>query len=169
MSHAFRPVAVLAALALAACAPAPSPEPPDLSGEAAAAVRAEVDAWAAQAAAKDADGFVSKDADDAVVMFEQAPDLNGIAAIREALPAMMQDPAFSLSFGATDVVASRSGDLAYETGRYEMTVPGPDGSPVPSNGHYVAVWRKQADGTWKCVVDAPLSDPPAPAEEPAGS
>jgi ketosteroid isomerase-like protein len=42
-----------------------------------------------------------------------------------------------------------------------MTMTGPDGKPMSETGHYVVVWRKQADGTWKVAVDAPLSDPPA--------
>jgi ketosteroid isomerase-like protein len=27
----------------------------------------------------------------------------------------------------------------------------------------VTVWQKNAQGIWKVVIDAPISDPPAPA------
>jgi len=30
----------------------------------------------------------------------------------------------------------------------------------PQPGHYVVVWRKQSNGTWKVVLDVPVSDPP---------
>ena len=45
-----------------------------------------------------------------------------------------------------------------------MTMTGPDKKAATEKGHYVVVWRKGANGTWKVVVDAPISDPPdAPA------
>lgn len=152
---------------LGACAqqaaPPPTP-PPDTRSADEAAIRAAVKEWSAAAQAKDAAKFTSFYTDDAVVMLEGAPDASGIAAIREAIAGMMQDPAFALSFEATSVVAARSGDLAYETGTYSMTMTGPDKKPAAQVGHYVVVWRKQADGSWKVAVDAPISDPPpAPA------
>lgn len=152
-----------AALALTSCAqPAPAPQaPPDTRAADEAALRATIKEWAAAAQAKDAAKFVSFYTDDAVVMMANAPDIRGIAAIREGIPAMMQDPAFSLFFEPDNVIVSRSGDLAYETGPYSMTMSGPDKKPATEKGHYVAVWRKQADGTWKAAVDAPISDPPA--------
>ncbi len=116
--------------------------------------------WSAAAAAKDAAKFASFYAEDAVLMLEDAPDMRGIVAMREGIAGMMQDPNFQLSFHADEVVVARSRDLAYETGSYSLTMTGPDGGPMQEAGHYVVVWAKQADGTWKVVVDAPLSDPP---------
>jgi len=116
--------------------------------------------WSAAAGAKDAAKFVSFYADDAVLMLEDAPDMRGIAALRDGIVGLMQDPNFHLSFHADEVEVARSRDLAYETGTYSLTMTGPDGKPMKEAGHYVVVWAKQADGTWKVVVDAPLSDPP---------
>ena len=157
-----RAASLAAALALAACTqqPAPAPSaPPDTRAADEAALRALIKDWAAAAQAKDAAKFVSIYADDAVVMMAGAPDIRGIAAIREGIPGMMQDPAFALSFEADKVEVARSGDLAYETGSYAMTMTGPDKKPATEKGHYVVVWRKGADGAWKVVVDAPVSDP----------
>jgi uncharacterized protein (TIGR02246 family) len=158
-----RVASLAAAVALAACTqqPAPAPSaPPDTRAADEAALRALIRDWSAAAQAKDAGKFVSVYADDAVVMMAGAPDIRGLAAIREGIPAMMQDPAFALSFEADRVEVARSGDLAYETGSYSMTMTGPDKKPATEKGHYVVVWRKGADGAWKVVVDAPLSDPP---------
>ena len=156
-----------AAVTLAGCAqPAPAPStPPDTRAADEAALRNRIKDWSAAAQAKDAAKFVSVYADDAVVMMAGAPDIRGITAIREGIPAMMQDPAFALSFEADEVEVARSGDLAYETGSYSMTMTGADKKPATETGHYVVVWRKDPDGTWKVVVDAPLSDPPV---QPAG-
>ena len=153
-------VAMVAVLVAVGCTQRPA-EPPDTRAADEAAIRASIREWSAAAQAKDAAKFVSFYADDAVVMMAGAPDISGIAAIREGIGGMMQDPAFALSFAADNVVVARSGDLAYETGAYSMSMTGPDNKPATEQGHYVVVWRKQADGAWKVAVDAPLSDPPA--------
>ena len=152
--------AMVAVLVAVGCTQRPA-EPPDTRAADEAAIRASIREWSAAAQAKDAAKFVSFYVDDAVVMMAGAPDISGIAAIREGIGGMMQDPAFALSFAADTVVVARSGDLAYETGAYTMSMTGPDNKPATEQGHYVVVWRKQADGAWKVAVDAPVSDPPA--------
>lgn len=152
-------------LALAGCTqPAQPPAaPPDTRAADEAAIHAAVKEWSASAQAKDADKFSSFYAEDGVVMMEDAPDISGKAAIREAIGGMMQDPNFSLSFAADKVVVARSGDLAYETGTYAMTMSDAKKQPSTEKGNYVVVWQKQADGAWKVVRDVPVSDPPADA------
>lgn len=160
---------LVSALALAGCAqptqaPAPTP-PPDTRAADEAAIHAAVKEWSASARAKDVDKFTAVYAEDAVVMMEDAPDVRGKAAIREAMTGMMQDPNFALSFEASKVVVARSGDLAYETGTYTMTMSDAKKKPAPDGGQYVVVWQKQADGAWKVVIDAPVSDPPEAASK----
>ena len=170
MNAMARSLGLIAAVALAACTQQPAPAasaPPDTRAADEAALRSLIKDWSAAAQAKDAVKFVGVYADDAVVMMANAPDIRGIAAIREGIPAMMQDPAFALSFEPANVVVARSGDLAYETGSYSMTMTGPDKKPATEKGQYVVVWRKDANGQWKVVVDAPISDPPDVAAPPA--
>lgn len=154
---------VCGVLVFAACAPqaqAPPAAPPDTRAADEAAIHALVKEWSASAQAKDPDKFASVYADNATVMFANAPDITGKTPIREAIGGMMQDPNFALEFAADKVVAARSGDLAYETGTYEMTMSDAKKKPATEKGHYVVVWQKQADGAWKVVVDTPVSDPP---------
>ena len=165
LGRAFVLVAGVALVACAQPAPAPTP-PPDSRAADEAALRATIKDWAAAAQAKDAARFTSFYSEDAVVMMAGAPDISGMPAIREGIGHMMSDPAFSLSFEPASVVVARSGDLAYETGPYSMTMTGPEKKPATETGHYLAVWRKQADGTWKAAVDAPVSDPPATPAQP---
>jgi uncharacterized protein (TIGR02246 family) len=162
MKTLSRHVTLWAALALAGCAAeAPPPvEPPDTRDADEAAIQAAVEEWSTAAQAKDAEKFASFYTEDAVLMMESAPDVHGITALREAMGGMMQDPHFSLSFAADNVVVARSGDLAYETGSYTLTLSDPEGNPSTQRGHYVDVWRKSADGTWRVAVDVPVSDPP---------
>lgn len=168
MSSLRRGALALSFVTFAACAQqAPAPPvatpPPDTRAADEAAIHALVKEWSAAAQAKDAEKFVSMYADDASLLFEDAPDLTGKAAIREAVPGMMQDPNFALSFAADKVVVARSGDVAWETGTYQMTMSDAKKKPATEAGHYLVVWQKQADGSWKVVADAPVSDPPAAA------
>jgi len=51
---------------------------------------------------------------------------------------------------------SISGDLGYTTGPWEFSkIENPD-SPV-AFGHYVSVWKKEADGKWKVILDTGIS------------
>lgn len=159
---------LLSVVALAACAqqaPAPPPAtpPPDTRAADEAAIHALVKDWSAAAQAKDVEKFTAVYAEDATVMMEGMPDVSGKAAVKEAITGMMSDSNFALSFAADKVVVARSGDLAYETGSYTMTMSDAKKKPATQAGHYVVVWRKEADGSWKVVIDAPISDPPAAA------
>ncbi|MBA2471329.1 MAG: hypothetical protein H0V41_03460 [Pseudonocardiales bacterium] len=49
---------------------------------------------------------------------------------------------------------ARSGDLAYSTGTYAFA------NPPIDKGKFVDVWKKQADGSWKAVIDIFNSDLP---------
>jgi len=165
MSNPGRSGLVVVALAVAACAqpqatPPPTPTP-DTRAADEAAIRAAVKDWSAAAQAKDPETFSSYYADDGVVMLAGIPDFNGKPAIRESIGGMMQDPNFALSFENEKVVVARSGDLAYETGTYSLTMSDARKKASTEKGHYVVVWRKQADGGWKAAVDAPVSDPAA--------
>ena len=51
-----------------------------------------------------------------------------------------------------------NGDLALTIGQWTLTGTAPDGSPVEMAGRSTEVLRRQADGTWLCVIDHPFSD-----------
>jgi len=143
--------------------PAASAEPPDTRAEDGAAIRSASKDWAAAAAAKDADKFVSFYAEDAVVMLAGQPDAKGKTAIQDTIGGMMKDPAFSLSWETDAVEVARSGDLAYELTPYTLTLTDPmTKKRFTEKGVGVTVWRKE-NGVWKVRVDAPISDPEAPA------
>ncbi|HET7287580.1 MAG TPA: nuclear transport factor 2 family protein [Pyrinomonadaceae bacterium] len=53
---------------------------------------------------------------------------------------------------------SASGDMGFTTGPWEFKGDVKDEKPS-AYGHFVTVWKKQADGTWKFVVDLGISHP----------
>jgi ketosteroid isomerase-like protein len=58
---------------------------------------------------------------------------------------------------------ARGGDLAYVYGRYEVSFDEAPGKRTTDRGKIVEIWKKQADGNWKCIVDTWNSDLPAAA------
>jgi ketosteroid isomerase-like protein len=52
---------------------------------------------------------------------------------------------------AADV--AESGDLGWTRGRYEL-LRFEGGDTTRYTGHYITVWKRQKDGTWKFVLDA---------------
>jgi ketosteroid isomerase-like protein len=53
---------------------------------------------------------------------------------------------------------SASGDMGFTTGPWEFKADVKDEKPA-GYGHFVTVWKKQVDGTWKFVVDLGVSHP----------
>ena len=51
------------------------------------------------------------------------------------------------------------------SGNYEFKETDAGGKPITDKGKYLEIWKKHADGSWKCVADMFNSDlPSVPAE-----
>ncbi|HJP93649.1 MAG TPA: DUF4440 domain-containing protein [Pyrinomonadaceae bacterium] len=109
--------------------------------------------WSKAAGAKNVDKTVSYYSDDAMVLPPNSPPLTSKEQIRAMWKGLLATPGFSGGWTATKVDVARSGDLAYITGNYEMTENDANGKPQTDKGKYLEVWKKQADGSWKCVAD----------------
>lgn len=127
-------------------------------------------AWSEAAGAKDIDKTISFYSDDALVMPSNSPVLKGKGAAREMWQGMFSLPGFGGGWKATKVEVAASGDLGYVTGTYEINETDASGKPKTDKGKYLEVWKKQADGSWKCVADMFNTDLPAtPAPAPAST
>lgn len=144
-----------------ACQQQPAP-PPDTRAADESAIRVAETEWSNRAFAKDLEGILSYYAEDASMLTPNAPIATGREAIRKAWSEMLALPSLALSWQTVKVEVARSGDLAYTYGSYEMSVNDPKGKPVKDLGKYATVWKKQADGSWKAVVDIFNSDQPPP-------
>jgi ketosteroid isomerase-like protein len=155
--------AMFAALFFNACS---KPQPADNRvADSAAVQKADAD-WSAAAQAKQADAWVAFYADDAVVLPPNDKMATNKDAIRKTITDLLALPGLSVSWQTTKAEAARSGDLAYTYGTYELTSDDASGKPTSDHGKYSEVWKKQADGSWKCIVDMWSSDlrvAPAPA------
>jgi ketosteroid isomerase-like protein len=71
-------------------------------------------------------------------------------------------PTATLTWAPTEADVSKGGDLGYTWGRYEYRDPGANGKAAVETGTYVTIWRRQADGSWKVLLDGGQPDPKAP-------
>jgi len=65
-----------------------------------------------------------------------------------------------VTWKAQEVVVSLGGKMAYEIGTNQFTIADSAGVLHTSAGKAVAVWRKDRDGVWRCVVDIWNNQPP---------
>ncbi len=152
----------LAIAVLAACAP-PGPQV-DVEAERNVVLAADR-AWSATP--PDADAFVAAFTPEGITLMGGAPPAEGPEAIRKSIAQLFGAPGFALSWSASRAEVSACGDLAYTLGRYEITTNDAAGNPQTRPGKYVTLWKKQADGSWKVVVDAPSENQPPPAPSPS--
>ncbi|MFN2531046.1 MAG: DUF4440 domain-containing protein [Pyrinomonadaceae bacterium] len=122
--------------------------------------------WSKAAGLKDVEKIVSYYSNDAVVMPPNSPSLTGKEPVRNFWKGMIGAPGFTGGWKPTKIEVARSGDLAYIGGTYELGANDANGKLMTDKGKYVEVWKKQADGSWKCAIDIFNSDlPVAPSAE----
>lgn len=136
------------------------PAVPDTQAAEAAIRKADAD-WVRAAQTKKVEDWLAYYTDDAVALPANDKTAVGKENIRKPVAELLATPGLTISWQPTKVEVAKSGDLGYLYGTYEMTASGPDGKPVTEHGKMVEVWKKQADGSWKCIVDTWSSDMPA--------
>jgi ketosteroid isomerase-like protein len=88
-------------------------------------------------------------------------DSNGVMLRPNAVPitgadaidflSQLNDSSYTLTWQAKKAVVAASGDLGYTYGIYALQ---PKAADTLIYGTYVTIWKKQADGTWKFVLDS---------------
>lgn len=121
--------------------------------------------WMAAYNSHDATALANNYAEDAVLANPDTPLVTGLEAIRKETAGFAADPNLKIDFSSDRVRVAASGDLAYSRGHYSMTYSDPETkTPAESTGHYLTVYRKQADGSWKAVEDFVTQGPEAEAK-----
>ena len=98
-------------------------------------------------------------AEDGVALGNGAAPLEGRVAIIKAMNWAPKD--YKLTWTPTDAMMGPSGDMGYTWGHWDGTSKDQNGNPVVVSGRYITMWRRQADGTWKVVLDAGANEPPS--------
>ena len=117
------------------------------------AIRALSDAFVRHFNAADADQLVPAFyAEDARLLPPNHPMITGRSQIRQALQGFFEAGLGGLAIETYDLEIAGAGDLAYGIGTFSLARPAPD------RGKFVEVYRRQADGSWRCVADMFSSD-----------
>lgn len=126
-------------------------------------VRAAESAWLGDWASRDPKRVVARYSPDAHVNYSGTAFWTGREQILRGLTPYFADPTFVLDFHADRVRVSKSGDLVTTGGPYQVRYTDPASHLLKQeNGHYVAVWQKEADGSWKVAEDITAVQPPGP-------
>jgi uncharacterized protein (TIGR02246 family) len=116
-----------------------------------ATIRGLDSAWGRAMAAKNVEQTASFYADNASILSPGEPIVTGKSAITASWAGLLTQPGSSITFAPTTVDVS--GDRAYEIGNYEITAIDKAGKPQTTKAKYVVMRGRQADGTWKVLVD----------------
>ena len=141
-------------VALASCAP----QPLDLEAQRSALMKTSRD-WAQAAGSGDLDRIVAYWADDAIVLPPDQPAVVGKAAIRDYVAKSMEIPGFSVTWEPEQASVAANGEMGYLIERNRFTFPDSSGATQTQFGKGVTVWRKDATGAWKCVIDTWNANP----------
>ena len=123
--------------------------------------------WSKAAAAKDLDQTIAYYSDDAIVLPPNAASAMTKEAVRNVWKDLLASPGLVIIWRSGKVELGKSGDMAWISGTYELSVKDANGAPINDRGKYLEVWEKQADGKWKCGADMWNSDLAASASAPA--
>ena len=90
----------------------------------------------------------------AVMLRDNSRPLVSADSIRNQLQ-KRSDSGYKLTWEPVFADVSISGDLGYTYGIYDLWLPDEHGKFVSmQRGTYVTIWKKDADGTWKWVLDS---------------
>lgn len=102
--------------------------------------------------AGDLDGVMALYEPNACFVPQTGPALQGAAAIREGFAGFLTMKP-KLTMESESVV--QADDVAIVYTKWSLSGIGPDGSPITVSGQATDVMRRQANGTWLCVIDNP--------------
>jgi ketosteroid isomerase-like protein len=125
-----------------------------------AAVLLEADrAFDRETNARRIDGWVDWFAEDGRMFPDGRDVIQGKAAIRELMAPLFSRPENSLRWEPIGGDIAASGELGYTFGHSTSRRPNAAGETGDHFGKYVTIWKKQADGGWKVVLDIGNSKP----------
>jgi ketosteroid isomerase-like protein len=140
----------------------------DLATAEAAVRKADAD-WVAAARTVSVDAWMAFYADDAVTLLPNEQLASDKENVRHSVSHLLALPHFSVAWSPIKVEVARSGEQALLIEAYELHFRDSRGAPVSDRGRRLEIWKKQADGIWKCVVDTWNLDEPKAAAAPLAS
>jgi steroid delta-isomerase-like uncharacterized protein len=128
-----------------------------------AAIKSMLDSYAAAANGGNVAALVNYYTDDAIRMPPNEPAVAGREAVRSWMQSSL-DQFIMKGFSFPRVEVEVAGDWAFARVTLTMTpTPKAGGEPIDYTGKAVAIYKRQADGSWRACCDIWNSDKPLPA------
>ena len=105
------------------------------------------------AATRSADARVAFCSPDAVVLPPNEKIAKTPEAIHASVAGLLGLPVVSIMWIPAKVEVAASGELAHLYAAYTFSAKDPSGKPSADTDKNVEIWKRQADGPWKCAVD----------------
>ena len=143
---------VLAVAALAGCAQQPAGTAADIRRQALGVVAAYN--------AQDAHKAASYDAPDYVGVYHGAPNTVGPAADEAGMKAQMAAAKVDWQLGPEKVTVAKAGDLGIFEAPYTFVITMPQGAVTRETGTWIAIFKRQGDGSMKLWRSIASDSPP---------
>jgi uncharacterized protein (TIGR02246 family) len=109
--------------------------------------------WSQAASSRDVEKILSYWSDDAVVVSSGEAMRKGKKSIRQMVEGSMKNPGFHISWEPIHVEVSAAGDMGYALEETKISTTDLTGKSVEMMFNGVTIWKRQADGNWRNVVD----------------
>lgn len=98
--------------------------------------------------------------DEPIIVMPSGPAMKGRSEVAQGFTEMLAASSVK-DLRSANVDRIVSGDIAVETGTFEVTMqPKAGGAEVTDKGQYLVVWQRQRDGSWKMARGFNRSDMP---------
>ncbi len=104
------------------------------------------------------DAFIAYAAEDVIIMNQNAYPIEGKAAVVEHY-SKKKGTKTILTWEPIKADIAASNDIGYTFGNWKMVGKDSTGKELIFEGNYTTIWKKQADGSWKYVLDCGSSFP----------
>jgi ketosteroid isomerase-like protein len=113
-----------------------------------------VEAYNSKVIATDFDAVKTFYASNAIIMPPDEATVRDTEAVNRWVDGFKEVKNFKASFNTEEVVVYAGGTSGHSLATANLTMDGPDGKTVSESGvRDYHVWSKQADGSWKVIVD----------------
>jgi len=103
----------------------------------------------------DAERFISFYQDNALFMSPESGLHQGKADIKNAYSGGFSLPGFKINGSIQDLKVARGGDMGYTIVPWDSYFIPEAGEKIERKGLNLLVWEKQANGSWKVIIDKP--------------
>ena len=110
-------------------------------------------AWSHAAKTNDMEKLWSFWDDEAIMLISEDMILKGIDQYKKFTTQVRADPNFEISWEVQGAEVSEKADMGYTFGIGKVQRTTSTGEIITTTHPYLIVWKKQSDGTWKCIIE----------------